>query len=108
MVMDFQKKSPSNNPPKKSDREVRLDIPDNLELGQTYSLVVSSNDLSLSARLVKEEIADRSKEEEKKAKTTGDEFQRRIGKMGEALIAEGLQNLSLASTVILILLLQEM
>lgn len=98
MVMDFSGKITQQQPLRRSDREVRLDIPDNLELGQIYSLVVSSNDLSLSARLVKEEIADRSKKEEKKAKTTGDEFQKRMGKMGKALITEGLQNLSLAST----------
>jgi hypothetical protein len=40
----------------KYDSDVELEIPDQLEAGQTYVLVVSSGHLSLSARLVKEEI----------------------------------------------------
>src|ERR1700722_3150091 len=39
----------------RSDREVKLKMPEELEIGQTYRLVITSNDLSLEARLVKEE-----------------------------------------------------
>ncbi|MFZ0565706.1 MAG: hypothetical protein WAM28_05940 [Chlamydiales bacterium] len=39
----------------RSDREIRLELPEELEIGETYTLVVTSNDYSLSARLQKEE-----------------------------------------------------
>lgn len=38
----------------RSDREIKLEVPEELEIGQTYCLVVSSNNLSLSARLLTE------------------------------------------------------
>lgn len=78
----------------RSDSVVRLDIPDELELGQTYCLVVSSDDLSLSARLVKGDIADRSKKQER---APTNEVREKMSKMGEALIEEGMRNLDLAS-----------
>ena len=80
----------------RSDRDVRLEIPEELELGQTYNLVVSSEDLSLSARLVKATVASPSAEDGKKL--SRDEFRGRMGKMGEELIAEGVRNLGLASS----------
>src|SRR3990167_5565016 len=94
MVMDSSGRITQQTTLRRSDRAIGLEIPEELELGQTYNLVVSSDDLSLSACLVKEEITGHSREEEK---ATGDEFRRRVGKMGEALIAEGLRNLELAS-----------
>lgn len=48
---------------RRTDREVVLAMPENLEMGQTYRLVVSSDvNLSLSARLVKVEKACRTTE----------------------------------------------
>lgn len=94
MVMDSSGRITQQETLRRSDRAIGLEIPEELELGQTYSLVVSSDDLSLSARLVKEEVTGRSREEEK---ASGDEVRGRMGRMGEALIAEGLRNLSLAS-----------
>lgn len=93
MVMDSSGRITQQQTLQRSDRAIGLEIPEELELGQTYSLVVSSDDLSLSARLVKEEIAGRSREEER---ATGDEFRLRMGKMGKALFAEGVRNLRLA------------
>lgn len=49
----------------RSDSEVNLKIPEELEIGEIYTLVVMSNNLSLSARLVKEE----------KTSTKEDDFQ---------------------------------
>ena len=95
MVMDSSGRITQQQTLRRSDRAIELGLPEELELGQTYSLVVSSDDLSLSARLVKEEKAGRSREEEKASK---DEFGGRMGKVGEALIAEGLRNLGLASS----------
>ncbi len=40
---------------RRTDRSVELKLPEKLEIGQTYKLVVTSEDLSLSARLIKEE-----------------------------------------------------
>jgi hypothetical protein len=81
----------------RSDREIKFKIPEELEIGQTYSLVVtSSHDLSLSAQLLKEKRADTVMEEGNKA--SRDEFQSRMKKMGEALVTEGIQNLDLASS----------
>lgn len=39
----------------RSDRDVKLEVLEKLEIGQIYSLVITSNNLSLSARLIKEE-----------------------------------------------------
>ncbi len=70
-------------------REITLKVPQELKIGKTYNLEVTSvdtsDDLSLSANLVEEGGFDR------------DEFQRRAGNMGEALIREGRQNLELLS-----------
>lgn len=77
----------------RSDREIKLEGSEALEIGQTYSLVVTSNDFSFSARLLKEEKA-KGKEEKK---VNQEELQKRMKKMGEALITEGMQNLNLAS-----------
>ena len=77
------------------DREVKLKLPEELEIGQTYTLVVTSNDLSLSARLTKEERFDDAMEAEKKARRV--EISRRMRNMGGALVEEGMQNLDLAS-----------
>ena len=77
----------------RSDREIKLKVPEELEMGQTYSLVVSSDDLSLSARLLKEKKADDRDER----KASEDEFKRRMRTMGEVLVTEGIQNLNLAS-----------
>lgn len=79
----------------RSDREIELERPEELEAGQTYSLVVTSDDFSLSARLLKEDREDPIIEDEKKA--SKDESQNLMRKMGEALIKEGMQNLDLAS-----------
>lgn len=79
---------------RRTDMNARLEIPEELEIGQKYSLVVSSNGHSLSARLIKEEKTARPTENKQAA--SGDEVQRRMRKMGEALIAEGMQNLGLA------------
>lgn len=38
----------------RSDREIELEMPKELERGRTYSLVVRSNDLSLSAHLLRD------------------------------------------------------
>jgi hypothetical protein len=78
----------------RSDREIKLEVPEELEMGQTYSLVVTSSDLSLSARLFKERANNTMKDERNPRK---DEFQKRLKKMGEALVTEGIQNLNLAS-----------
>lgn len=94
-VMDSSGRITQQETVRRSDRNVRLEIPEELELGQTYNLVVSSEDLSLSARLVKATVASPSAEDGKEA--SRDEVRGRMGKMGEALIAEGLRNLSLAS-----------
>jgi hypothetical protein len=77
------------------DRAIPLEVPEELEIGQTYSLVVTSDDLSLSARLLKEERNTRTLEDEKQGHRN--EFQGRMRNMGEALIREGMQNLNLAS-----------
>jgi len=72
-------------------REIKLEIPNELEIGQTYTLVVKSVEFSLSACLVKEE----------KSKVEGSndemnpEFRRRLRNMGVALAREGVQNLNL-------------
>lgn len=80
---------------RRTDRDIRLEIPEELEIGQTYSLVVTSNDLSLSARLLKAQRAEGKMDG--KRRTSKEEFQGRMKKMGEALIKEGIQNLDLAS-----------
>jgi hypothetical protein len=79
----------------RSDREIKLEVPKELEMGQTYSLVVTSSDLSLSARLLKEERANGAMKDERKA--SKDELKERMKKMGKALVTEGMQNLDLAS-----------
>ena len=38
---------------RRSDREIRLEIPKELEIGQIYTLIITSEDLSLSASLLK-------------------------------------------------------
>ena len=79
----------------RSDREIKLEVPEELEIGQTYTLVFTSNDFSFSARLLKKENAKGTlKNEEKDSK---EELQKRMKKMGEALITEGMKNLNLAS-----------
>jgi len=78
---------------RRSDRAVKLEIPEELEIVQTYSLVVTSDDLSLSARILKEKKADRR--EESKRRIHNEEFKRRTQKMGAALIDEGMRNLDL-------------
>lgn len=71
---------------RRSNRDVQLEIPKELEPGQIYSLLIaSSKDLHLSARLVKEKPVEES------------ECSARLKKMGEALILEGMKNLELAS-----------
>lgn len=74
----------------RSERTVKFEIPEELEVGKTYCLVVTSNDFSFSAHLLKEEI-----EDEKEVRRA--EFQGRLQKMGEALIEEGMKNLDLVS-----------
>lgn len=79
-----------------SNREIKLKLPEVLEIGQTYCLLVASDEnLSLSAGLIKEEKGGSTTECNRSVR--GDEFRRRVGKMGEALIMEGMQNLDLAS-----------
>ncbi len=90
-IMDSSGKITQEHTLLKSYNKVKLEIPEELEIGQTYCLIVTSVDLSLSARLVKE--VDIPREE-----TRQDPFQKRMQQMGEALIREGLRNLELAST----------
>lgn len=71
--------------------EIKLEVPKELEIGQTYCLVATS----LSARLQKKESRHSAMKEERKV--SQDEFQRRMEKMGEALVEVGVQNLHLAS-----------
>ncbi len=94
-VMDSSGKITQQETVTRSDRAIDLEIPQEFESGKTYSLVVSSDDLSLSARLVKEEAARSVNEEEKAPKT---EMQEQMVKMGEALMAEGMKNLNLAAS----------
>lgn len=94
-IMDSLGKTTREKRILRSDREIKLEVPEVMESGQTYSLIVTSNDFSFSARLLKEEkTKSTSKNEEKDSK---DEFQSRMKKMGEALIREGMQNLNLDS-----------
>ncbi len=80
----------------RSDRDVSLEIPEELVLGQRYNLIVSSDDhLSLLARLVKATIA-ASPLAQGGGKASGEEFRERIGRMGEALREEGEKNIELA------------
>jgi hypothetical protein len=95
MVMDSSGRITQQETLRRSDEAIGLEVPEELELGQTYNLVVLSEDLSLSARLVKATVASPSAEDRKEA--TRDEFRGRMGKMGEALIAEGVRNLGLDS-----------
>ena len=96
MVMDPSGKITQQQTVRRSDRDVRLQIPEEWEPGQTYNLVVSSDaNLSLSARLVKKENVSSSTEDGTRA--SRDEFQERMRNMGETLIAEGVRNLRLAS-----------
>lgn len=74
---------------RRSNRDIRVEIPDRLEGGHKYRLVVTSRDRNLSAKIVKE--ADKVEGERK----GGDD--ERVKKMGEALIREGMQNLRLAA-----------
>lgn len=94
-VMDSSGRITQQETLRRSDTPIELEVPEELELGQTYNLVVSSEDLSLSARLVKTTVASPSAEDVKEA--SRDEFRGRMDKMGEALITEGLRNLGLAS-----------
>ncbi len=75
----------------RSDREVALEVPEELESGKCYTLIVTSDQLELSARLEKR------KEEAERKPTQGEEYRRRVGNMGNALIQEGVKNLELAS-----------
>lgn len=55
---------------RRNDRKVALELPDELEGGQTYNLIVSSRDLSLTASLVKsapQTAKDETKQEEKES-----------------------------------------
>lgn len=56
----------------RSDREIKLEVSEELEIGQKYSLVVTSHDFSLSARLIKEGKAEGSLKD--KGKASKDEF----------------------------------
>lgn len=78
----------------RSDKEITLELPEELKMDQTYNLIVTSHDFSLSARLLKEEKVNGTWKNEEACK---DEFQRRMKKMGEAMITKGTQNLNLAS-----------
>ncbi|MCB1112675.1 MAG: hypothetical protein H7A37_05685 [Chlamydiales bacterium] len=79
----------------KSDRKVELELPEELEIDQTYTLVVTSRELSLSARLIKNEKVSHPAAQEKREASRGESHDR-MRKMGEALIREGMQNLELA------------
>jgi hypothetical protein len=79
----------------RSNRSIGLEIPEELELGQTYTLLVSSDNLSLSARLVKQEIATPPREEEKPYEA---EFLRRLQERGKAIIREEFREIDLASS----------
>lgn len=94
-VMDSSGRISQQQTVKRSDRVVELEIPEELEIGQTYSLVVTSDDLSLSARLLKEKRANRIEESKKSVKQK--EFERRTRNMGAALLEEGMRNLDLAA-----------
>ncbi len=90
-IMDIHGKITQKTYDLRTDREIKLEVPEELEIGQTYSLIITSNKLSLTARLLKEEKV------KTEVKVNNDEFKRRVNKMGEALVAEGIQNLHLAS-----------
>ncbi len=70
-------------------KPIGLEIPKELELGQTYNIVVSSLGFSFSARLVKEESLASVKQEED---STEYEFLGRIDEMRESLSKDRLQN----------------
>jgi|GEM_PF-1551610 len=95
-VMDSSGRITQQSTVLRNDRNVSLEIPEELELGQTYNLVVSSENILLSARLEKETVASPSAEGKKEV--SGDEFLRRMSNMGEALIQEGVRNFELASS----------
>ncbi len=96
----------------RSDREVPFEKPKKLEMGQTYTLIVTSKDSSLSAHLEKESKVNDSinephepaflshfvkKTEESNKNTTEtpqQEFQKKVSKMAEELILEDCKTLS--------------
>ncbi len=95
-VMDSSGKITREKHILRSDTKVNLEVPKELEIGQTYTLVITSHGISpIQAELIKEKQTEEMLEDEKKA--SKEEFQRRLGKMGEALISEGIGNLKLAS-----------
>lgn len=71
---------------------IALEIPDALEVGETYDLVVSSCDLPLSARLIKQVKDLRETEEAAFVR-----FIDQIGKVGKALVSEGITHFARAS-----------
>jgi hypothetical protein len=82
----------------RTDEKIELEVPKLLEAGATYTLVVKSDDLSLSARLKREKVKiDRDQSSEEQAPSRA-EFSQRLNRMGEELIKEGIRNIHLAST----------
>lgn len=59
-IMDSQGRITAERRILRSERQVPLQLPEDLEAGQTYNLVVTSNDYSFSAALVKKEPVQQS------------------------------------------------
>lgn len=78
----------------RSNREIKLEIPENLEADQVYNLFVKSTEFTFSACLVRDI---KTKVPEQAQEKPNEEYLARMKKMGEALISEGLNNLSLAA-----------
>lgn len=78
----------------RSDREIKLEIPENLEADQIYTLFVKSTKFTFSACLVKDIHAKASMQAQE---SPNEDYIERMKKMSEALISEGLKNLSLAA-----------
>lgn len=94
LIMHSTGKGTQEKHVRRKDSEVELEVPAELEIGQTYRIVMTSNNFLFSACLSKEEKAKKTVNEEPSQK----EYQSRLAKMGEALIQEGVQNFNIALT----------
>jgi hypothetical protein len=57
VVMDSSGRITQQQTLKRSDKDIKLEVPEELKPGKRYTLVVTSVDLALSARLVEEVVA---------------------------------------------------
>ncbi|MBJ7450212.1 MAG: hypothetical protein JHC93_07645, partial [Parachlamydiales bacterium] len=98
-IMDSSGKISQQQTVRRSDRDINLEVPKDMEIGQTYSLVVSSIGTSLSACFVKKDTVLRTDT----TRVNEDDVKENIQKlksllsMGEALINEGMRNLEIAT-----------